>query len=167
MVGADSMQFGRMVKVWRERRGLTQDRLGRMVGYPGGTMISMIEGGKKRISLERALLIANVLGTSVDEMMGYAQPQVVHHHTTGATFFNSQGDMTFWNRMHPGDMKDLILAVVSAGRDLGLDHTQVEAFVSHILQVLHRQWSSQMTNEADDLLRQFQGQPQPGDKDGK
>ena len=61
------MDFGKNCRVLRERMGISQSKLADKVGVRP-PMINFIESGTKIPSLALSLRIADVLGTTVDEL---------------------------------------------------------------------------------------------------
>ena len=69
ILGENSLRaFGANVAAARKKRGMTQEELADKLGI-SQAMINYIESGKKKPSLETALTIAKVFGTTVDNLM--------------------------------------------------------------------------------------------------
>jgi putative transcriptional regulator len=75
--------FGRLVRVFRERAGLTQTQLAARLGASQAA-VAQIERGQASPSLELAAALASVLHTTVDELLGGPSgARVVHYHVPG------------------------------------------------------------------------------------
>ena len=61
--------YMRQLKLWRERRGLSQADLGRLAGC-SDAFISMLERGKKSGSLDTLERLASILNVSTDQLLG-------------------------------------------------------------------------------------------------
>ena len=65
--------FGRRLKAFRERRGLSQNQLAQRSGVPRPTISSLESGAQLGISLENALKLADALNVTVD-MLARSDP---------------------------------------------------------------------------------------------
>lgn len=75
---------GRMVRMLREREGWSQAQLAQRLGYDSTAAISMIETGKALPSLDKAIEMAGLFHTTVDELLGReSTARVVHYHAAG------------------------------------------------------------------------------------
>jgi transcriptional regulator with XRE-family HTH domain len=75
--------FGRLVRVFRERAGLTQVQVAARLGVSQAA-VAQIERGQASPSLELADALARVLHTTVDELLGGPPgARVVHYHVPG------------------------------------------------------------------------------------
>jgi transcriptional regulator with XRE-family HTH domain len=68
-------RFGRAVRRLRDDYGWSQPELARAFAEAGGTPrnatgITRLERGSRRVSLGEAVILARVLGSTVDEMLG-------------------------------------------------------------------------------------------------
>lgn len=54
----------------REKKGLTKTEMAKKLGFSGHSMYCRIEGGKKQPSLSVATDIADILGVSLDYLLG-------------------------------------------------------------------------------------------------
>lgn len=68
-------RFGRAVRHMRDAAGLSQPELARAFAEDGGTPrdatgITRLERGSRRVGLGEAVILARVLGTTVDKMIG-------------------------------------------------------------------------------------------------
>ncbi len=61
----DSASFGETIKKRRKQMGYTQKYISEFTGF-SISFISDLENGKKTIELEKALIIANLLGLDVE-----------------------------------------------------------------------------------------------------
>ncbi len=61
--------LGKNIKLFRERKGLTQEELGRLVGKEKST-IGCYETGARTPGVETLALLAGALGTTMDELTG-------------------------------------------------------------------------------------------------
>lgn len=62
--------FGERVRERRKQIGISQDELGRRIGYKSRSSINKIELGERDISQTKAVQIAKALDTSVDYLLG-------------------------------------------------------------------------------------------------
>jgi transcriptional regulator with XRE-family HTH domain len=62
--GAYRELLGRKIKVLRKEAGLRQEDLRHMLGYDSATMISLIESGKKGMSMEKLARAAEVFNVN-------------------------------------------------------------------------------------------------------
>ena len=67
-VKTDYVSIGEQIKFWRQQRGLTQEKLAEMVELSPG-YISLIETGKKKMSLETLLLICVALNVTPNDLL--------------------------------------------------------------------------------------------------
>ena len=67
-MAVDYDSIGRRIKHYRGEKHLSQDRLGQIVAV-NNEHISRIEGGRKNLSLELLVLIANALDVSADDLL--------------------------------------------------------------------------------------------------
>ncbi|MEW5922296.1 MAG: transcriptional repressor LexA [Bacillota bacterium] len=74
--------LGKNIKLFRERRGLTQEELGKLVGKEKST-IGCYETGARSPSVETLALIARALGASMDELTGLAREDYLFENTGG------------------------------------------------------------------------------------
>lgn len=65
------MTFGERVKLARERKGLSQEELAKLLGYSGKSSISKIEAGLSDVYRSKVQEISNVLGVSISYLMGW------------------------------------------------------------------------------------------------
>ena len=56
-----AITLGKRIRFFRERAGLTQEQLGRAIGYSGKAMISRIEGGTVSMDAEKIEVVAKAL----------------------------------------------------------------------------------------------------------
>ena len=66
------MTVGQRIKLKREEKGLSQLDLAKKVGYETKGSISMIEAGKRDISLDKVREIAKALGVTPHWLMGWS-----------------------------------------------------------------------------------------------
>lgn len=66
------MTVGQRIKLKREEKGLSQLDLARKVGYETKGSISMIEAGKRDISLDKVREIAKALDVTPHWLMGWS-----------------------------------------------------------------------------------------------
>lgn len=66
------MTVGQRIKMMREEKGLSQLELAKKVGYETKGSISMIESGKRDISLDKVKEIANALDVTPHWLMGWS-----------------------------------------------------------------------------------------------
>ena len=72
---------GERIKFWRQQRNLTQEQLAEKVGVTPG-FISLIEIGKRRVSLESLLSICTELEITLNELLvGNQLPQPSDYNT--------------------------------------------------------------------------------------
>ena len=64
----DYVLIGERIKFWRHQRSLTQEQLAEMVELTPG-FISLIETGKKKMSLETLLLICKALNVTPNDLL--------------------------------------------------------------------------------------------------
>ena len=64
--------MGLRIKAQRESLGLSQDELAIKLGYKGKASISRIESGANEIPTSKLLRLADIMGTSVAYLMGWA-----------------------------------------------------------------------------------------------
>lgn len=64
----DYVRLGEQIKLWRQKRGFTQERLAEMVELSPG-FISLIETGKKKMSLKTLLLICEALDVRPNDLL--------------------------------------------------------------------------------------------------
>mgnify|MGYP005871657763 CR=1 FL=1 len=62
-------RFGAKLRTLRERRQLSQTRLGLDLGYADGSFISQVETGKKNPTAELILKVADYFGVSTDDLL--------------------------------------------------------------------------------------------------
>ena len=67
-MAVDYVSIGKRIKARRREKGITQIKLGELVSV-NSEHISRIEAGKKYLSLELLVLIANALDTSADDLL--------------------------------------------------------------------------------------------------
>lgn len=67
-MAVDYESIGRRIKHYRTEKRLSQEDLGSIVAV-NNEHISRIEGGKKNLSLELLILIANALDVSADDLL--------------------------------------------------------------------------------------------------
>lgn len=89
-------QTGKNLRMYREKAGLTQEELARLVRYSDKAMIAQIEAGVKSPSLEKAQDLAVQLGITLSQLVGEVAPpttvtnnangdhQTVYQHVEGA-----------------------------------------------------------------------------------
>ena len=70
----DYTEVGRRIKYYRQKRGLTQEQLAFDI-HTSAAYISNIERSIKKPSLQKIILISEVLEISVDELLGSGQPK--------------------------------------------------------------------------------------------
>lgn len=70
----DYTEVGRRIKYYRQKRGLTQEQLAFDI-HTSAAYISNIERSIKKPSLQKIILISEVLEISVDELIGSGQPK--------------------------------------------------------------------------------------------
>lgn len=66
------MTLGERIRQQREAKGMTQLELARKIGYNTTGAVSLIESGKRDISLDKVREIAKVLGVTPHWLMGWA-----------------------------------------------------------------------------------------------
>ncbi len=77
----DYVLLGERIKFWRQQRNLTQEQLAEKVGVTPG-FISLIEIGKRRVSLESLLSICAELEITLNELLvGNQLPQPGDYNT--------------------------------------------------------------------------------------
>ena len=77
----DYVLLGEQIKFWRQQRNLTQKQLAEKVGVTPG-FISLIEIGKRRVSLESLLSICTELEITLNELLvGNQLPQPSDYNT--------------------------------------------------------------------------------------
>ena len=64
----DSVSIGKNIKLYRNRKGISQEELGNIV-FATSVHISYLETGTKTPSLELLILIANALDVSADDLL--------------------------------------------------------------------------------------------------
>ena len=64
----DSISIGKNIKFYRNKKGISQEDLGKAV-YVSNIHISYLEAGTKAPSLELLILIANALDVSADDLL--------------------------------------------------------------------------------------------------
>ena len=64
----DYSLIGERIKFWRQQRSLTQEQLAEMVELTPG-FISLIETGKKRVSLETLLSVCRALNVTTNDLL--------------------------------------------------------------------------------------------------
>ena len=64
----DYALIGERIKFWRQKRGLTQEKLAEKVELTLG-FISLIETGKKRASLETLLSLCSILNITLNDLL--------------------------------------------------------------------------------------------------
>lgn len=64
------ISVGLRMKQKRIEKGYTQMEFAKKVGYTSKSTVSLIENGKRDISTSKYIKIANILGTSVDYLLG-------------------------------------------------------------------------------------------------
>ena len=67
-MAVDYESIGKRIKYYRTEKRLSQEDLGNIVAV-NNEHISRIEGGKKNLSLELLILIANALDVSADDLL--------------------------------------------------------------------------------------------------
>jgi transcriptional regulator with XRE-family HTH domain len=67
-----SKLFGRVVRTWREARGLSQEQLAAQAGIHR-TYVSSIERGKVRLGLDIAKKVADGLGVTLSDLLADAE----------------------------------------------------------------------------------------------
>ena len=65
--------YGERVKAYRELRGLTQPQLAEQTGIPP-TSLSRIETNGRKVTLEEAVRLADVLNISLGQLAGVEEP---------------------------------------------------------------------------------------------
>lgn len=70
----DYSEVGKRIKYYRQKRGLTQEQLAFDI-HTSAAYISNIERSIKKPSLQKIILISEVLEISVDELIGSVQPK--------------------------------------------------------------------------------------------
>ena len=70
----DYTEVGKRIKYYRQKRGLTQEQLAFDI-HTSAAYISNIERSIKKPSLQKIILISEVLEISVDELIGSVQPK--------------------------------------------------------------------------------------------
>jgi transcriptional regulator with XRE-family HTH domain len=73
------MGYGARVKTYREIRGMTQDDLARETGIPS-TAISRIERGSRKVTLEEAVVLAEVLRVTLAQLAGVEELALEQSH---------------------------------------------------------------------------------------
>ncbi|MDR0862218.1 MAG: helix-turn-helix transcriptional regulator [Oscillospiraceae bacterium] len=61
-------QIGKRIRIFRKRKGWTQEKLAE-VANKSNTYLSLVENGKKSVSLAALTAIANALETTIDPLM--------------------------------------------------------------------------------------------------
>lgn len=61
--------IGKNIKKFREECGVSQFMLAEVVGYKTAVPISLIESGKRKISVEKLLKVSEVLGKTLDDFI--------------------------------------------------------------------------------------------------
>lgn len=69
-MGSDANVFGKRVKQLRQEKTLTQNELGKILGYSDRSAIAKIESGKNTVSTEKLKEFAKVLGTTTSYLLG-------------------------------------------------------------------------------------------------
>ena len=64
----DYVLLGEQIKFWRQQRNLTQEQLAEKVGVTPG-FISLIEIGKRRVSLESLLSLCRTLNITLNDFL--------------------------------------------------------------------------------------------------
>jgi transcriptional regulator with XRE-family HTH domain len=62
-------RFGEKLRTLRERRQLSQTRLGLDLGYADGSFISQVETSKKKPTAELVLKVSEYFGVSTDALL--------------------------------------------------------------------------------------------------
>ncbi len=78
------MGYGARLKRYRELRGLTQDDLARETGIPS-TAISRIERGGRKVTLEEAVVLAEVLRVTLAQLAGVEELVLAQSNNTQQT----------------------------------------------------------------------------------
>lgn len=63
------------IREFREQKGLSQEELAKLVGLSQGT-ISKYEAGRKDLTVAKARLFADQLGTTTNEIMGLSRAEL-------------------------------------------------------------------------------------------
>ena len=80
-----NIKIGAKVAELREALGMTQEELARKVGYTASSSrstIQKIEAGRSGIKQSKIALFADALDTSIAELMGWEEPNVVEEYVT-------------------------------------------------------------------------------------
>jgi len=62
--------FHKVLKALREERELSQDQLGKALGYKSHSIIAQWESGRMFPAIENLIAIANFFGVSIDYLVG-------------------------------------------------------------------------------------------------
>jgi len=68
-VGAKA-KVGKRIRIAREAKELSQEKLAKKIGYDSSSALSLIEIGARGISLERLSLLADELGYDINYFLG-------------------------------------------------------------------------------------------------
>lgn len=68
--------IGKRIKKERERRGLSQAELGRLVGYSSRSTINKIEKGERDIPRDKVAKFAQVLGVNPAYLAGFTEADI-------------------------------------------------------------------------------------------
>ena len=66
------MTVGERIKMQRELKGMSQLELAKKIGYATKGTISLIEAGKRDITLDKVIEIAKALGVTPHYLMGWS-----------------------------------------------------------------------------------------------
>ena len=62
----------KMIKEMRISKGISQQKLGELVGYSGRTaqvMVSLWENGKRKVSRDKIMIVSKILGIPIDTIL--------------------------------------------------------------------------------------------------
>ena len=78
---------------------MSQEELAAKIGYSSQSMISQIEGGTKKITLEKLLAAAQVLGVRASHILGEDEPPQIRPDTPEAAFLRAEAQRAFGARV--------------------------------------------------------------------
>lgn len=63
-------QIGQLIREAREGQNMSQEDLAKAIGFESGTAISLIEAGKRKVSITDLESISNILHITIEQLLG-------------------------------------------------------------------------------------------------
>ena len=107
------IEFGQRVKMYRKNKGMTMEELALAVGYSNRSSIAMVEAGKRDISHEKVLAIANALGVDPYLLM-FGEEETEIPIVTDYVLTDGERELIVEYRKLSTKEQDLILKILKA-----------------------------------------------------